>query len=184
MKKRCKRFYLLVLLINFIYINNAAESFKAKSDVLYDALTDLYEREHNKLLEMLDEPNVNNFSKKSLGEALTRAAHYSDLDVVKGFLKIGADVNYADNFGYTALIHAAENNKTSVIKALIKEGADPNRVNCVGLTALLIAVEKGNIAMVKEFLQIPGIHVDSKILMEAKRQGGRMLEMFKPFMKS
>jgi ankyrin repeat protein len=66
-----------------------------------------------------------------LNEALLNAAKDGDLDLVVNWIKQGADVNYADSEGYTALhnIFRTFTNRSMQIpiaRELIKAGANPN----------------------------------------------------------
>lgn len=66
---------------------------------------------------------------------------------VKEVLKLGADVNELDEYGYTPLIEAAIVEKTSIAKLLVAEGAEINAQDVTGRTALHWAVETHNIPL-------------------------------------
>ena len=46
-------------------------------------------------------------------------------DIVEAISKFGADLNFQDSKGLTALMYAARKNKAEVCELLIKYGADP-----------------------------------------------------------
>ena len=49
--------------------------------------------------------------------------------MVKALIEAGADVNKADNGGWTPLYRAAQNGHEAVVKALIEAGADVNKAD-------------------------------------------------------
>jgi ankyrin repeat protein len=49
---------------------------------------------------------------------------YGHVDVVKELIKCGADLDRADNGGFTALFHAVGGGNIDVVKALLEAGAD------------------------------------------------------------
>ncbi len=59
------------------------------------------------------------------------------------FLKIGADINYQNKNGQTALKFAASNKKLENVKVLVQKNADKNLKDNNGKTALDYAKEKG-----------------------------------------
>ena len=61
-----------------------------------------------------------------------------EVEVVKKFIKYGADVNERTN-GMTPLMYAARYNQTEIIKLLISNGADVKAKCKNGLTALKYA---------------------------------------------
>jgi len=98
-------------------------------------------------------PSIVNFqtpkSKNALsgGTALMFSCQYTFPDVdsfymINTLLKAGANPNFQDSDGNTALIDAIEFNQTAdVIEALLKAGADINLKNKKGETALVIATK-------------------------------------------
>ena len=62
--------------------------------------------------------------------------------VVKALIEGGADVNKADDDGWTPLYTAAANGHEAVVKALIEAGADVNKARDDGWTPLYIAASK------------------------------------------
>ena len=61
----------------------------------------------------------------------------NSLEIVKGLIEIGVDVNRVDAEGFTPLFHALDNNE--LVKVLIEGGADFNKVDDDGKTALMHA---------------------------------------------
>jgi hypothetical protein len=73
---------------------------------------------------------------------LLRAAAQGQLPRVQHLLRLGADVDFADDSGFTALHHAVSSGFEDCVQELIKEGADVNNVTSCGV-ALNIAADKG-----------------------------------------
>ncbi|NIT55882.1 MAG: hypothetical protein GWN00_06500, partial [Aliifodinibius sp.] len=89
------------------------------------------------------------------------AASAGHTQVAKTLLNAGADVNSANQYGYTPIINAAFTGNLSLVKLLIERGADVNgaithdhilSVN-EGDTPLRFAVERGVIEVVRELIQ-------------------------------
>ena len=74
------------------------------------------------------------------------AARRGREQMVRMLLERGADVNHADDLGFTALITAALDGSTAVGAMLLSRGADVGRVSIEGKTALEIARERGNLS--------------------------------------
>ncbi len=66
-------------------------------------------------------------------------------EMVRFLIDAGADVNYADNYGFTALMIAAEVGHTQIVEMLIEHGADVNYATNHGTTALELAADSGHI---------------------------------------
>ena len=84
-----------------------------------------------------------------LDAALSIASRFDRLETVRFLVGKGADVNHADDFGWTALDRASESNNLEMVKILVENGADVNHANKDGNTALMQAAEKDNLEMVK-----------------------------------
>jgi|GEM_PF-1487575 len=211
MKRIHAYFYLSVLLVNFVCCVSYTED--SPGECLYRAMDDMYKREHEKLLILVDQLNSQTFSKKELGEALVRAAHYSNLTVVNKLISAGADIDYVGECGDTALIQAAAHGKVDIVHELIKKGANIHHANefdntalleasniavvqelinaganinyagNFGDTVLLKAIKNGKVALVRELLKIPGINVDADALECAEDEGGKMFKLFQRFRK-
>jgi ankyrin repeat protein len=57
-------------------------------------------------------------------------------------LRAGADVNAADEHGFTALMDAAIRDQAELVKILLQHGADPDRVNQDGRSARELAEQE------------------------------------------
>ena len=75
-------------------------------------------------------------------EFLVAARSHNILAVWK-FLAAGADINYRDAGGCTALYHASMGDKLAMVRLLIDEGAEVNAENGTSNTALRAAVRQG-----------------------------------------
>ena len=73
-------------------------------------------------------------------EDLIYAARNGNLDLIKKSLRKGADVNYQDHRGETALICAARKNESEICQFLLGAGADITIANSRGNNALTAAV--------------------------------------------
>ncbi len=77
------------------------------------------------------------------GSSLEYWACVGRLDQVELELQNGADVNLADEAGYTALHAAAENNHVEIVRLLLEHGADRTAKVETGETALDYARANG-----------------------------------------
>ena len=75
---------------------------------------------------------------------LIAAAKRGDTELCKRLLENGADVNAADEVGWTPLHSAAANGKTETCKLLLENGADINAEDEGGKTPLHYATVNGN----------------------------------------
>lgn len=82
-------------------------------------------------------------------EELIKAARNGDEKIVKTLLENGANVNHANQFGYTALMWAANNGHLEIVKTLLANGANIKAVNKYGETALTLAKSNGHLEIVK-----------------------------------
>lgn len=81
------------------------------------------------------------------------ASRDGNVEVARGLISIGANVNFKSNeFGYTPLHEAAVNGNVEIVKLLISNGADVNSIDKHLDTPLHDAVAKGNIDVVRELL--------------------------------
>jgi len=70
-----------------------------------------------------------------------------DLDMVRAVLEAGVYVNFADEYGITALMQSVSGGHVELVKYLLDSGADAKARDAEGYTALLHAVAAhGNIA--------------------------------------
>ena len=75
---------------------------------------------------------------------LYRACHGGRLELARGLLVLGAQVNARDSNGYDALMTASHNGHLAVVGLLLSKGADPNSRNALN-TALSLAAEYDNL---------------------------------------
>ena len=75
---------------------------------------------------------------------ITIAAGDGNMAQVNQYLNNGANVNFQDHNGNTALHLAVENNHFDIIKLLLERGASMTIQNQAGNTALDIAIQQGN----------------------------------------
>ena len=64
--------------------------------------------------------------------------------VVRALIEAGADVNKADDIGWTPLFMAAQNGHEAVVRALIEKGADVNKAADDGSTPLSLSMKPIN----------------------------------------
>jgi ankyrin repeat protein len=96
---------------------------------------------------------------------LMYAAGCGHVPVVEQFLANGADVQAADERGWTGLMYAAAEGQLSVVQALIKAKAGIDAANERGETPLLLAVRGNHLEVVQELV---AAHAD----VNAKDSGG------------
>ena len=87
--------------------------------------------------------NATNLEGKAALMCNIEAGHY-DTVCAEILLKAGADVNMADNNGFTSLVKAVLDDNVKCTQLLIEAGADVNFVNRNGDTALLAAAWQGS----------------------------------------
>jgi hypothetical protein len=89
--------------------------------------------------------------------ALMKACANGNITQVRELLKNGAQVNYQDEQGETALMHAVKNDQSEIIDLLMDKGADsflvPGFQPRLRLSALMQACANGNITQVRELLK-------------------------------
>lgn len=84
---------------------------------------------------------VNLFDKKGNTALILATEDQPDVSVIRALLDAGADVNYRNNTGETALMKAAANDDLEAVRTLILAGADVNLTNRSGDTAWDIATD-------------------------------------------
>ena len=72
------------------------------------------------------------------------AAKRNNADEIKKLIENGADVEFTDDEGVTALIYAAQGGNVEAIKILIEKGADIEAKDKHGCTALVYAAQFNN----------------------------------------
>jgi len=89
-----------------------------------------------------------------MGDGLIEAAMAGDLVKVQQLLNEGADVNFANRLGVTALMVAAQWNRPRIVKFLLCRGANLEAVeNSSGCNALMFACLSGNPGLVSLVLR-------------------------------
>lgn len=83
---------------------------------------------------------------------LIAAACHDSMDVVRGLLSRGADVNAIDSDGYTALMWASFKDNSQVASHLIDSGADVSISSRQGNTALIYSAYNANEELVLKLL--------------------------------
>ena len=96
------------------------------------------------IIQALTEKKIANTLSKEL---LTKSndIKFKDSNAVKDLIAKGANINFPDQDGNTALILAASNGNKEIVDELISNTADINRQNNNGDTALITATRKANI---------------------------------------
>ncbi len=93
----------------------------------------------------------------SIGYAQTmtivEAATQGNLELVKGLLEQGADINMTNSVGRTALTAAVMGNYLEIARVLIDAGANPDLQDSQRNNALLVTGETGNVEMLREVLR-------------------------------
>ncbi len=79
-----------------------------------------------------------------LNERLLKMAKQGENDAIQTLLGKGAEIDYQDKFGHTALMGAAMDNRLTTIDFLMAWGANPTAKNNFGLNALMLAVDQGH----------------------------------------
>jgi ankyrin repeat protein len=92
-------------------------------------------------------------SSEALSQALMRAALIGNTPAVEALLDRGADVNSADQSGWTPLMEAVFGGHTETIRALLDGGADANAKDRAGWTPLMEAASKGHAQAVTVLLE-------------------------------
>lgn len=94
-------------------------------------------------------------------EELINGAINNKLDRIKILVSSGADINYQNEHGITALMESARNGHKEIVKLLISEGADVNIMAANTETALLWAVDE-ECADIVELLANAGANTNIK----------------------
>ncbi len=86
-------------------------------------------------------------------EQLLEAAYAGDTQAVAEALAQGADVNYPDDSGETALIYASDGGHEEIVRVLIARGADVNHIDNRGFTVLMGAASFGHIEVARMLIE-------------------------------
>lgn len=71
------------------------------------------------------------------------ATEKGQANTIDALLTAGANINFSNDLGETALMRAAQWGETSIVQKLLAAGADPYVQNNMGETALDIANNRG-----------------------------------------
>ncbi len=94
----------------------------------------------------------------NINEQLIRALkRQSPADEIQALVDAGADVNFKDERGYTALTWAVVRDDDSALHILLNAGADVNAKNGNGATALLVAAHNNKTWIIETLLNIKNI---------------------------
>ncbi|MDN7245557.1 ankyrin repeat domain-containing protein [Planococcus shenhongbingii] len=96
--------------------------------------------------------------KKQRGE-MVWAIFYGQTDKVRKLIRKGADVNEADDSGFTPLRWAVQEGQLDIVQLLLSHGADINAIDEEGQTPLYQAAADGNSELV-EYLLDNGADID------------------------
>lgn len=163
-------------------------SFEEKLKILVDAGVDLNTENSDgetilhrackerklKKIEILLHHGANPYQKNHKGQApYDIAVELKDNDLLMGIIKAGADVDYPDDRGRTALHRACLDNDVDLVKFLLKKGADPHR-GCINKeTPLTFAVYQKNFHIVDLLLS----DADKKIKVPTDWHPGVLLRL-------
>ncbi|MCA1960174.1 MAG: ankyrin repeat domain-containing protein [Desulfomonile sp.] len=84
---------------------------------------------------------------------LIAAVRAGDLNNVQRLIRESADINVADELGWTPLMHTASKNNLKAAQLLISAGADVNTQDRLGWSALMIAAANGHAEVVDMLLK-------------------------------
>ncbi len=116
----------LIVLIGFLGLAGSAIGMEMskREEMLHSAISKLIDQEK------VDDRN------KFVNKGFRRAVLLGDLEMVNALIKFKADVNSADEYGFTPLMTAAANNHLEIVNELIEKGADVNATDNLGNKAL------------------------------------------------
>ena len=94
------------------------------------------------IISLLIDKGVSIDTESDIGlNALSKEAYESTPKVLDYILSLGANINYQDGSGMTALMRATTTGNTANVRLLLERGADPGITNNDGLSASDYAVE-------------------------------------------
>lgn len=82
------------------------------------------------------------------------AAQNGQLDILRYLGRKGAEVNYKDDYGRTALYYSGGNTNSECVKFLIERGAYVDCQNSVGVSPLIFAIQEGAVSSVELLLSV------------------------------
>jgi len=80
------------------------------------------------------------------------AAENGNYEAVRDLVSAGANVNFADDLGWTPILFAAKNGNYEAVRDLVSAGANVNVANNRGQTPILFAAENGNYEAVRDLV--------------------------------
>ena len=86
-------------------------------------------------------------------DQLSKAIDAGDVPACLAAVDAGADVNYRQSWGFTALMIAASRGDTNAVDSLLANGANVHLRNRVGATALACAAGMGNLEVVRSLMR-------------------------------
>src|SRR4051812_27789657 len=85
--------------------------------------------------------------------SLIEAAKSGNLETVEALLNSGAEVDEADEKGWTALTFAAGQGDLTMVRLLVERGADPFKVGRDQRTPQMVALAAGHVEVVKHLCE-------------------------------
>ena len=111
---------------------------------------------------LVEAPPNDHSSDRTVGPLLIHAALSGDLQEVRRLVSLGADVNFTNRYGVSALMVACLWDRQDIVRLLLEEGADTDAVEyAAGSDALLYACLSGNPCIVRLVLDA-GATVDTR----------------------
>ncbi len=89
---------------------------------------------------------------ETLATTLLCASEHGYVEVVDALIATGADVNKADNCGYTPISQASHNGHLEVVQGLIAAGADVNKADKWGVTPIYWASDNSRLEVVQALI--------------------------------
>jgi len=131
---------------------------------LIEAIKDNNEKEFFEVLKLKTDPSGKRFidevDAEQGGNVLYWAATCGHIHFIEPLIKAGADVNKADNYGWTPVYAAAYYGRAEIILALKAGGADANTPNDSGTTPVCAAACTGGAAVITA-LKTAGANVNT-----------------------
>ncbi|XP_071142187.1 uncharacterized protein [Mytilus edulis] len=108
-------------------------------------IPDLVQAFSNNITETIRDDGLENLECHWKMRKLTTAAQDGDTEALKVCLQNGADIDYQDVDGYTALMRAAEEGHLEICRHLIDRGCKIDITSDYGQTALMFAARRGHL---------------------------------------
>ena len=90
---------------------------------------------------------------QKFNKAFWDACANGDFATVCAEIKKGADINYQNGDGRTALMRASKRDYKDIVRVLLDNGADVNLEDNKGKTAIMGAAKKGNKTICKKLIE-------------------------------